>query len=237
MHIIDAELDSSIQDLLDPKVNRLQQGLQSLYFSEQCKYFYVLLTALATLTVIWILVAGAAVHNSWLFLALEVMVNICILADFGCKLYLKGIRNYFKSWTNTFDALVVGMCLFTFLVMFFTSSTSLIMLEEVIEEMFFVLWCSLQYLRIILFLKHQKEARESGQLIDIKDFHAASFKNNEDKLFIEDIEFNTSQKSTNETNGNDRNKSGKDTSKLKDKQSPTSKKFRLYSSFYLKLLA
>ena len=73
--------------------------------------------------------------------------------------------------------------------MFFTSSVNLIILEEVIEEMFFVLWCSLQYLRIILFIKHQKDAKFRSKAIDLKTFHLDSIKEEEEKYSPEvDIE-------------------------------------------------
>jgi len=130
--------------------------------------------------------------------------------DFSFKLYLKGPKKFFKSWTNIFDTIVAASCITTFLVMFFTSSVSLIMLEEVIEEMFFVLWCSLQYLRIILFIKHQKEAKTNAKPIDIKDFYADSFQNKQDIMFADDIEFNSGQKQAVEPNGFEKVRKGKD---------------------------
>jgi hypothetical protein len=77
--------------------------------------------------------------------------------------------------------------------MFFTSSISLIIVEEVVEEMFFVLWCSLQYVRIIMFIKHQKEAKTSSKLIDYKHFHSDSIQNKNDGVFI-GIDFAEEQK-------------------------------------------
>lgn len=95
-------------------------------------------------------------------------------------MYLKGTKKYFTTWTNIFDFIVAFSCISTFLVMFFTSSISLIIVEEVVEEMFFVLWCSLQYVRIIMFIKHQKEAKTSSKLIDYKQFHSDSIRNRHD---------------------------------------------------------
>uniref|UniRef100_A0A7S3KN83 Uncharacterized protein n=1 Tax=Euplotes crassus TaxID=5936 RepID=A0A7S3KN83_EUPCR len=71
-----------------------------------------------------------------------------------------------------------------------TSSISILTVEEVIEDMLFLLWCSLQYLRIIMFFKHQKDAKNRAQRLDMKHFYADSIQDNEDKIFIEDIEFN-----------------------------------------------
>lgn len=169
-----------------------------------------MLTGMATAMVIWILFSGSKVHQNGYFVFLEVVINICIFLDFSFKLYLKGLKKFFKSWTNIFDAIVAASCIVTFLVMFFTSSVSLIMLEEVIEEMFFVLWCSLQYLRIILFLKHQKEAKSNAKPIELKDFYSDSFQNKEDIMFADDIEFNSGPKQSMEANGFEKVKKGKD---------------------------
>lgn len=147
--------------------------------------------------VVWILLEGSKVHQSMLFIILEVIINVWILTDFILKLYLKGYKKFFNSWTNIFDTIVVMSCFITFLIMFFTSSVSLIVLEEIIEEMFFVLWWSLQYLRIFLFLKHQKEAKSRSKAIDIKDFHSDSFQNGDDIMYTDDIEFNSRNKQSN----------------------------------------
>uniref|UniRef100_A0A7S3N8L6 Uncharacterized protein n=1 Tax=Euplotes harpa TaxID=151035 RepID=A0A7S3N8L6_9SPIT len=47
--------------------------------------------------------------------------------------------------------------------------------------MFFMLWCVLQYLRILLLIKHQKDVKNGADhLINIKHFHSDSFKSKED---------------------------------------------------------
>lgn len=173
--------DVFMKELLNPDINHFKLALQSLYMAKQCRFFYLGLISLATLMVIWILFEGIDVHQSILFLFLEIIVNMCILMDFIFKLYLKGFNKFFKSWTNIFDALVVGSWILTFSIMFFTTSTSLIMVEEVVEEVFFVLWCSLQYIRIILFIKSQNEAKSNSKPIDYKLFHLDSIQEDGEK--------------------------------------------------------
>ena len=46
--------------------------------------------------------------------------------------------------------------------MLFTSSTELIVFEEAVEDMFFILWCALQYLRIFMLIKYQKDVKEGA---------------------------------------------------------------------------
>lgn len=70
------EDDIFLKDVLDTNINHFKLALQSLYSSKQCRYFYLLLTCLATVMVIWILMEGSKVHQSVLFLFLEILVNV-----------------------------------------------------------------------------------------------------------------------------------------------------------------
>jgi len=89
--------DVFMKELLNPDINHFKLALQSLYMAKQCRFFYLGLISLATLMVIWILFEGIDVHQSILFLFLEIIVNMCILMDFIFKLYLKGFNKFFKS--------------------------------------------------------------------------------------------------------------------------------------------
>mmetsp|Transcript_32959 Transcript_32959/g.29220 ORF Transcript_32959/g.29220 Transcript_32959/m.29220 type:complete len:99 (+) Transcript_32959:442-738(+) len=41
-----------------------------------------------------------------------------------------------------------------------------------------------------MFIKHQKDVKDKTQKIDIKHFYSDSFQENDDKLFMNDMEFN-----------------------------------------------
>lgn len=154
----------SVQELLGPQMNRLKYELERLYASKQCRYYYILFALLATIMVTWILLVGARVHQSSLFVVVEVFINVSILLDFTFKLYVTGVKRYFSSWANVFDSIIALSWVATFLVMMCTSSISLLTLEEVIEDMLFVVWWALQYLRIIMFIKHQKDVKDKAQV-------------------------------------------------------------------------
>jgi hypothetical protein len=78
---------------------------------------------------------------------------------------------------------VVCGCLFTFIIMFTSNSSAAIILEEVIEEMFFILWATLQYLRIILLIQHRREANINSESIDLKQFHSDSILDDDDDVY------------------------------------------------------
>jgi ABC-type multidrug transport system fused ATPase/permease subunit len=73
---LDYDDDIFLRDALDTNINYFKLALQSLYISKQCRYFYLMLTCLATVMVIWILIEGSKVHQSVLFLFLEILVNV-----------------------------------------------------------------------------------------------------------------------------------------------------------------
>lgn len=158
------ENDDSIQSLLGPQMNRLKYELERLYASKQWRYFYILFALVATVMVTWILLVGAGVHQSSLFIIIEIFINVSILLDFIFKLYLAGVKKYFSSWANVFDSVIALSWVTTFFIMMFTSSISLLTLEEVIEDMLFIVWWALQYLRIIMFIKHQKDVKSRTQV-------------------------------------------------------------------------
>ncbi|CAI2373501.1 unnamed protein product [Moneuplotes crassus] len=182
--------DEGIQGLLTSHKNSFAAEIKRLYSSRKCRYYYIAFGILATIMVTWILLVGSRVHQSKLFIFAEVFINVSLLMDFMLKLYITGPMKYFTSCANIFDSAVVVSCVTTFIIMMCTSSVSILTLEEVIEDMLFLLWCALQYLRIIMFFKHQKDAEDRSQRLDIKHFYADSIQNKEEKIFIDDIEFN-----------------------------------------------
>lgn len=69
------------------------------------------------------IIDGFVVAESLLFIALEVIINVCIAVDFMFRLKLAGTQKFFRSnqkgnirWWNVFDAFVVVTCILLFLV-------------------------------------------------------------------------------------------------------------------------
>jgi len=162
---LEQDAEEDIHNLLGPTINNFKHELETLYTSNKWRYYYISFAVLATVMVTWILIVGARVHQSIIFVLAEIFINISLLLDFAFKLYITGVKKYFTSKTNIFDSVVVISWVTTFLVMMGTSSIALLTVEEIIEDMLFVLWCGLQYLRIIMFFKHQKDAKSRAQVI------------------------------------------------------------------------
>jgi hypothetical protein len=77
------------------------------------------------------IIDGFKVANSPWFIFFELMLNLLIAADFGCRLKLVGFSRYFKNpstghlrWWHIFDAVVVVLCNLLFSIVLFSKVES-----------------------------------------------------------------------------------------------------------------
>lgn len=101
----------------------------------------MLLMAVSILLVVVTLVLGFKVGENGFFIFVESILNIIILVDFCFRVRLMGFKRFFEGgYWNVFDAIVVVGCLILFLLMMISQSTSLLIFEEVSEEILLVAW-------------------------------------------------------------------------------------------------
>lgn len=69
------------------------------------------------------LIKGFQIEENPYFILIEVLLNILILGDFGCKLKILGVKRYLSGgiW-NIFDCFVVVGCLMMFILMLLSKS-------------------------------------------------------------------------------------------------------------------
>ena len=79
------------------------------------------------------------------------------------------------------------------------------------RNIFHIVWAGLQYVRIILLIKHQEDAKKNTKSIDPKLFHADSMQNTEDDFFdsLSNTPYNRYNKKFNNEKKNKKN-SGED---------------------------
>lgn len=131
------------------------------------------------LLVIITIAKGFKVEENPLFIFIESMLNLVIIADFLCRLRLIGARRFFgqqvngnstsRLW-NWLDAIVVLGSFLCFLAIIFSSASSQTdtdYLEEVSEIVLLAIWALFQTLRVIFIAKRQRLAQQSAKtLID-----------------------------------------------------------------------
>jgi hypothetical protein len=112
------------------------------------------LMGISILLVFFTLSFGFKIGETLLFLFAECILNLVVLIDFACRVHLLGIKRFLEGgYWNVFDAIVVFGCVFTFLVTLLSKSLSLLIFEEVSEEILLITWSLFQSLRMIFIAK------------------------------------------------------------------------------------
>ena len=126
--------------------NSVNQFLHSLYYNKKCVYFYYVLLFMSLLLILVTIVDGFIVAESFMFIALEALINVLIGVDFVCRLRMAGTDKFFRSpsgnlkkW-NIFDAIVVAACILTFLIALITRHGIVKEIDEGFEEFVMFVW-------------------------------------------------------------------------------------------------
>ena len=64
--------------------------LQQIYYSPKCQYFYIGLLAMGCLLIVATIINGFKIAESPLFICVELLLNITISVDFGCRVRMIG---------------------------------------------------------------------------------------------------------------------------------------------------
>ena len=117
------------------------------------------LMAVSFLLVLLTLFFGFKIGEEPLFIFVESILNIIVLVDFAARVRLLGTKRFFEGgFWNIFDAIVVVGCVFLFALMMISKTVSVVIFEEVSEEILLVAWSLFQTLRMIFIAKKQKLA-------------------------------------------------------------------------------
>lgn len=165
------ERNSETRALLSIEESPLDILLQRLYYNPKCQYFYMGLMAISILLVLSTLVFGFKIAQEPIFIFIESLLNLVVLGDFLCRVRLQGIRRFIDGgFWNIFDAIVVLGCVFLFVLMMLSRSLSILIFEEVSEEILLVSWSLFQTFRMIFIAKKQTLAQQSAKtLIDFSN--------------------------------------------------------------------
>jgi len=83
--------------LLSTTEDQLSLILQQIYYSKNCKFFYIGLLIISLLLIIVLIIDGFQVTESPLFICLEFLLNSLVTVDLGFRIKLTGLRKFFKS--------------------------------------------------------------------------------------------------------------------------------------------
>lgn len=130
--------------------------LNQIYFSSSCRFFYLILIFASVTVCAWTLVHFGSFPDELWFIALEVVLTSAVLVEVGLRMFLQGIRNFFMSWTNLFDIVVIFFSLLAIAGAVLTTGV-LGEVGGVSGQALVIFYCSAQYLRLALFLKNRMQ--------------------------------------------------------------------------------
>lgn len=143
-------------------------------YSKQYIAFYVLLTLLSVATV-GISFAAPKGCPHWSFFVLEIIVLLALIAEVVIRIISLG-RHYWKSWWNIADAILMGLCIMTFCLVFAGCSNS-VRRERQSSTVLLVIRNLIQVVRLVNLLWHNRNNFNNKQVdIDLEDVEDLGFK-------------------------------------------------------------
>jgi len=134
-------------ELLNVEEDRVDQFLQSMYYSRKCQYFYIGLLCACCLLIITTIFDGFKIADSPMFIVVELVLNLTITVDFYFRVRMHGFKLYMQqSVWNKLDFIIVCGCNSLFLL----SLAAQVSIGEISEELLLVFWSIAQSLRMLV---------------------------------------------------------------------------------------
>jgi len=148
--------------------------------SRNCSFFYILMILLNLFLIGWVIVAhGYPTH--WSFLVFEISNNLALVAEIVVKMFAQK-RNFFTSKANwyaqfhaplvqvrfmgvcctRFDVVVAVLCVAS-LGLYFGGPSTLEEIDDTLSIFFLVFRYSVQFLRLLHFIKNNQQKRRSSK--------------------------------------------------------------------------
>ncbi len=128
-------------------------------FAPSCTIFYILMVFLNLLLIAWIFWdSGYPTH--WLFIAIEVFINCVLCGEVLLRMLIQKKR-FFKSKANLFDVLVSILCVAS-LIVYFSGPSTLEEVDDAVAVLLLILRYGVQFLRLILLIKNNREKLTSS---------------------------------------------------------------------------
>ncbi|KAL6066768.1 hypothetical protein QOT17_009351 [Balamuthia mandrillaris] len=138
-----------------PFYTRLSNFLARLLQSTFCSIFYLLMIVLNIGLIIWIITSEEWYPTHWLFISLEVLINVTLLGEVTAKAIVQG-KSFFRSYANLFDMFVTIVCVAS-LFFYLQGPSKTEEIEDVLSVFLVGLRNSLQFLRLLILIKNQQQ--------------------------------------------------------------------------------
>jgi len=154
----------------------LTNAANRLLFSRGYSIFYLFMILLNVALILWVIIdlsvlGRFATPTHWLFITLEVLINIALLTEVTLRMLSLKSR-YFLSWSNIFDLSVLVISWLGPIIFFSSSALMLGEVDDVGTLLLLILRYIVQFLRLLLMVKNQKKASSGSK--SVVDFSTLS---------------------------------------------------------------
>ncbi|CAI2376434.1 unnamed protein product [Moneuplotes crassus] len=160
------------KNILKEEEDGLTAVLNKVYFHACCPYFYFFIAIFCTFMILWVIIQGKEAIRTFVFKAFEVFINLFILGDIACKIFLLGYRAYFSKWNNICEFGIGLVCVLIYFLYYLSTVFDQVDYNELLENVVFCCWCIWQVFRIVtLFYKQSRATRTDADNISFSKFH------------------------------------------------------------------
>ena len=106
--------------------------------------------------VVWAVVKGKQWMSHWALAAIEMTINVFIIADILLKMKLLGVRGFFHTCSNTVDFILMLLVLSLYAVWFLAIKTGHEQFQILLEEFLYMAWFGWQLKRIYSLYTHAR---------------------------------------------------------------------------------
>ncbi|CAI2370132.1 unnamed protein product [Moneuplotes crassus] len=160
------------KNILKEEEDGLTAVLNKVYFHACCPYFYFFIAIFCTFMILWVIIQGKEAIRTFVFKAFEVFINLFILGDIACKIFLIGCEAYFIKLSNILEFSIGLVCVLIYFLYYLSTTFDRVDYNELLENVVFCCWCIWQIFRIVtLFYKQRKASRTEADNISFSKFH------------------------------------------------------------------
>jgi hypothetical protein len=147
--------------------------LNQVYFSATCRGFYLVLILASVTVCAWTLAHFGTFPDELWFVALEATLSGAVIAEVCLRLYLQGCQTFIINWSNLFDIGVI-VCSVIAVAVALISNGLVGEVEGLSGQALLVFYCSVQYLRLALFLKSRYQQTHVPEVVLMPEVSARS---------------------------------------------------------------
>jgi len=158
--------------LLGQEEDGLTTLLNKIYLNSWCPYFYLTIAIIWILMILWVVIQGKTAIRSLAFKMFELFINLFIVIDIICKIFLLGFEAYFKRLSNILEFSIGVICVLIYFLYYLSTTFEKLDYNELLENIVFWWWWIWQVFRIVtLFYKQRRTRRTEADNVSFSKFH------------------------------------------------------------------